>query len=368
MRALPERVVLRLTRLINTCYTDRVNALRGTVPRVIPTADIRRAGPWLLLALQLPAHPSNGRVKTWRRLQQMGAVALKGSLYALPNSAQAVEDFEWLRAEVRGLKGQANIFSAASLNSGEDSQIIEQFRLARENDYKVFIRDAKKAQVRASRASSRDEESAKSLRLLEGRLTTLRAIDFFSAPSRAVAEHELAALDEIVRPAVASPDARDDHTVDPKLYQGRVWITRPRPGVDRMASAWLISRFIDRAARFDFADDASAFPDVVPFDMYDTGFGHEGDSCTFEVLQTRFQITDLTVRRVGEIVHDLDLKEERYRLPQTAGVAAMVSGLQFAFLDDAELLAQGIVMFDAVFRGLQSQLAARPRLRRLRPR
>ncbi|MEQ1910967.1 MAG: chromate resistance protein ChrB domain-containing protein [Vicinamibacterales bacterium] len=345
-----------------------MNALRHEVPRLTPTVEARPAGPWLLLALQLPAHPSNGRVKTWRRLQQMGAIALKGSLYALPNSAQAVEDFEWLRAEVRGLKGQANIFAAASLNSGEDTQIIELFRLAREDDYKAFIRDAKKAQVRASRASARDEESAKALRLLEVRLTTLRSIDFFSAPSRPVAEQELAALDQIVRPTVTSADVQDAHPVDPRLYQGRLWITRPRPGVDRMASAWLISRFIDHAARFDFAVDASDRPDGVPFDMYDTGFGHEGDACTFEVLQARFQITDLTVRRVGEIVHDLDLKEERYRLPQTAGVAAMVAGLQSAFSDDAELLAQGIVMFDAVFRGLQSQLAAKPRLRRVRPR
>ncbi len=189
-----------------------------------------RTTPWLLLALQLPAHPSNARVKTWRRLQQIGAIALKGSLYTLPNSAQAVEDFEWLRTEVQGLKGQASIFAAGSLDALEDSTIVEQFRKARDGDYKILIKALKAAQVRARRSSARSPEPGKILRQLEERLTHIRQIDFFAAPARTLAERELAALDALVRPRIEETDVVEEATVTLAEYQSRLWITRPRPG------------------------------------------------------------------------------------------------------------------------------------------
>ncbi len=299
-------------------------------------------------------------------------MALKGSLYALPYSSDALEDFEWLRHEIAAVKGQASVFEAASVDGVEDAHIIEQFRQARARDYKALLKQLKAAQTRATKAGNRKivdrrgDDSEKALRQLADRLTRLKQIDFFSAHGRDAADSEFAALERLVRPPSQATSSRADDPIDPVEFQHRVWITRPRPGIDRIASAWLITRFIDRDARFAFADEATAAPDAVPFDMYSSGFGHEGGRCTFEVLHTRFGINDNAVRRLGEIVHDLDLKDDRYRAPQAAGIAALVEGLQRKFTDDAELLMRGIEVFDAVHGGLQSPLARPSRVSRLR--
>ena len=134
-------------------------------------------------------------------------------------------------------------------------------------------------------------------------------------------------------------------------YHARVWVTRPRPGVDRMASAWLIRRFIDAQARFAFAVDRNALPhDSVPFDMFGVEFSHQDDNCTFETLCSLFSIQDAAVGRVAAIVHDLDLKDERFGAPEAPTVAAVVGGLQLATSDDDTLLAEGMKLFDSLFR------------------
>ena len=154
----------------------------------------------------------------------------------------------------------------------------------------------------------------------------------------------------------ASAPARLDATA----YRNRVWVTRPRPGVDRFASAWLIRRFIDREAAFMFSSSPDRYPDAVPFDMYQVGgFRHEGDLCTFEVLEDRFAIRDVNVRRIAEIVHDIDLKEDRYKSPHAATVAHLVEGLRASIPEDAKLLDQGMVMFEALYQSLQT--TKRPR-------
>ena len=147
---------------------------------------------------------------------------------------------------------------------------------------------------------------------------------------------------------------------DVEEYRNRVWVTRPRPGVDRFASAWLIRRFIDPNATFQFAAAAARYPDAVPFDMYQTGgFRHEGDLCTFEVLHERFGIRDGNVKRIGEIVHDVDLKEERYRSQHTSTVATLVDGLRASIPDDSRLLEHGMVLFEALYQSFQT--SKRPR-------
>jgi hypothetical protein len=311
---------------------------------------------WLLLALQLPAQPSNARVKTWRRLQQLGAVSVKNSVYVLPNSAQAIEDFEWLRSEIQGMKGQASIFTAASVDGLEEREIVEQFRQARTEQYRQFRREL--AQLRSRGRHGRGTDRLRDIRQLRDRLTEIRQIDFFSAPGADEAERELGAL-ERAHSRLHKQEAAPAAVVDRKDYKRRTWVTRPRPGVDRFASAWLIQRFIDAEARFVFAADAADAGDAIPFDMYSGGFRHERDLCTFEVLHDRFGITEPVVRRIGEIVHDIDLKEDRYRAPQTAAVAALVDGLRATFADDAELLKQGIVMFEALYRGLDERKSRR---------
>jgi hypothetical protein len=151
---------------------------------------------------------------------------------------------------------------------------------------------------------------------------------------------------------------------DTKQVQGRLWVTRPRPGVDRMASAWLIRRFVDAAAKFDFVTDAkNALADSIPFDMYGVGFGHEGDRCTFETLVRRFGIRDAAVQRLGEVVHDLDLKDGKFGAPAAATLGAAIDGLQMSCADDRQLLEQGIILFEAMYRSFGRQARSpRPRV------
>src|SRR5262249_14642305 len=134
-------------------------------------------------------------------------------------------------------------------------------------------------------------------------------------------------------------------------YLSKVWVTRPRPGVDRMSSAWLIRRFIDSKARFVFGSPAS-LPAAIPFDTFEAEFGHHGAHCTFETLCERFAIEDAAVRRIGRIVHDLDLKETTYEEPETATIGRLVEGLRSAQHDDDALLRSGMEMFEALYQSL----------------
>jgi len=131
-------------------------------------------------------------------------------------------------------------------------------------------------------------------------------------------------------------------------YRRKVWLTRPRPGVDRMSSAWLIRRFIDPKARFVFGEPARN-PHTIPFDTFDAAFGHHGTHCTFETLCERFAITDAAVRYIGRIVHDLDLKESTYGEAETATIGRLVEGLRRAQQEDDALLRSGIEMFEALY-------------------
>jgi hypothetical protein len=306
---------------------------------------------WLLLVLQLPTQPSNARVKTWRRLQQLGAISVKHSVYVLPNSAQAVEDLEWLRSEIQGMKGQASIFTAASIDGVEEREIVEQFRSTRAEDYRRLRRELGRLKPQG-RPAARGTDRMRTIRQLRERLNEIRQVDFFSAPGADEVERALTALERVIR---KTDDHRPSATVerlDRKDYKRRLWVTRPRPGVDRFASAWLIRRFIDPEARFGFVADAKDSKEAVAFDMYSSGFRHERDLCTFEVLESRFGIADATVRRIGEIVHDIDLKEDRYHAPHTVAVGVLVDGLRSSFADDHALLEQGMVLFEALYRGL----------------
>ena len=308
---------------------------------------------WLVFVHQLPAHPSNARVKTWRRLQQIGAVSVKNAVHVLPNTTQAAEDFEWLRTEVLALGGQATIFGASSISGVEEKQIIRQFRKMTAGEYGRLNKDIKALSVKLKKGFRPADEDRVALRALRHRLSDAQQNDFFSAPGRQEAE---AALDELdaksgrpstPRSASATVDVAN---CDRRQFQHRTWVTRPRPGVDRFASAWLIRKFIDAHPTFVFAESPAKYPEGVPFDMYQSGgFKHEGDRCTFEVLQQRFAINDRAVRTLADIVHDLDLKDDRFKHPHRATIGALVEGLRSSIGDDGKLLEQGIAMFEALY-------------------
>jgi hypothetical protein len=310
---------------------------------------------WLLLGHQLPTGSSNARVKTWRRLQQVGAVPARNSVYVLPNTDQCREDFEWIRSEIVALGGEATVFAADAISEGGTDDIVLAFRRAREQEYRALKTDIDRllptGKGKRRSGPTRDGQASRTLRGLRGRFSAIERIDFFDAPARSETAASLAALEQATH-GRRPPSVAIHIPLSPVSFHGRRWVTRHRPGVDRMASAWLIRRFIDPSATFAFTDRPGGAD--VPFDMYTGEFSHHGDSCTFEVLANRFQLKNPAIARVGQIVHDLDMKDTKYDPPEVVAVGRMVEGLRALHANDATLLEQGIAMFDALARSFES--------------
>ena len=261
------------------------------------------AGRWLLLIHQLPPKPDYFRVKIWRRLQALGAIAIKNSVYALPFSDQATEDFQWLRKEITAGGGDASVCRATFVDGLSDAQIEALFR---------SVSDA--AYTEITRAAEQPAAGADSARL-ERRLREIAALDHFGAGERKTAEAAVAKLktNHVTRGRQA------------KRVRGQTWVTRPDVYVDRIASAWLIKRFIDPKARFVFGD---AREGAVSFDMFEGDYTHEGDRCTFEVLLQRFGLEqDTALRAIAEMVHDIDCKDRKFGRDETAGFASLIDGI-----------------------------------------
>jgi hypothetical protein len=341
----------------------------------VSAAKVPAARRWLLFIHQLPSQPSNLRVSTWRRLQQIGAMPLKQAVYALPDTPEAREDFEWLKADVTGAGGDASVFAADSLDPWSDDALIEEFRRSRQDAYDTLARDAERALKRAGSTrrprGTRAPAVGRLLNLFRDRLGAIERIDFFGSAGRDRVLTLLRQLEERSHPPGRSPAASPPSSGPSAGFKARLWITRPRPGVDRMASAWLIRRFIDPQARFGFATDRGAVPDQgVPFDMFGVEFSHQGEGCTFETLCAVFGLEQPALARIAAIVHDLDLKDARHGAPECGTVGAMIEGLQLAYQDDDALLAQGMTFFESLYRSFeQSERSSGPRpIARRKPR
>lgn len=322
---------------------------------------------WLLLLLQLPTRPAAARIKTWRRLQQLGSVAIKNSVYVLPNTPQAREDFEWLRAEVLAAKGQASIMIAGTLTAAEDEQIRSAFLQQRAVEYDALRADLEKTlRTLKSRAAGPPRLAAeRALRSGRNELGRLDAMELIPADARARAVDALDRLEARLAPEHERTSAMPAAAAPRDTFTGRTWVTRPRPGVDRMSSAWLIRRFIDPGARFAFSAEPPPANDKkrVAFDMFGVAFGHQADRCSFEVLCDHFGIDDTRVRQIAKIVHDVDLKDDRYLLPEAPVVARMVEGLRATYADDHDLLTHGMAMFAALYESLPPTDIPAPRRR-----
>jgi hypothetical protein len=294
---------------------------------------------------QLPPHPSYLRVKVWRRLARIGAVALKNSVYVLPLSDAALEDLQWTRREILDGKGEATIVEAAFVSGTSDAEVEELFRGARDADYEEVIKETR---ARSSgKARTLKEEKRRELEVavvkLEQRLQQIGARDFFGASKRADAVGLLRKLRERVNGA--TPIDAQQHAAS---VLGQTWVTRTGVKVDRIASAWLILRFIDREAKLKFvpAKGYQPAPNELRFDMFDAEFSHEGEDCTFETLCRRFQLQRTGLKAVAEVIHEIDVKDEKFDRPETAGIAAMIEGLTRVHVSDEDRIARGLVLFD----------------------
>jgi hypothetical protein len=324
-----------------------------------PSSPVSRR--WLMLVHQLPPQPSNLRVRTWRRLQELGAVAVKQSVYVLPDSAEAREDFEWLKVEIEGAGGEAVVFAADHVDPAAETTLVEQFRQVRQQAYTELAGELQR--VRAGNARTDPSARRRDVARYRERFAAIERVDFFGSSGRDRVVTLLGDLEAAVSaPGKAKRQPAAVGGFDAGRLDGRTWVTRPRPGVDRMASAWLIRRFIDSKARFGFITDVKSAGDALPFDMFGAGFGHEGDRCTFETLAARFDIRDPAVSRIAEIVHDLDLKDGKFGAPEAVTLGIAIDGLQLSSTDDGVLLDQGMTLFEALYRSFGNALRpARPR-------
>jgi len=299
---------------------------------------------WLLLIHQIPPKPDYFRVKIWRRLQRFGAVAVKNSVYVLPKSESTLEDFQWVLREITQGGGDASLCEAGFVEGLTDAQIESLFRAARDADYATIAEEArelkKKVKSRRSGESAEVEASANKLR---NRLTEVAAIDFFDSLGRKTAEGLVSSLEKVTQPL-----DQGGPMIAVAEYRGRTWVTRKVIHVDRMASAWLIRRFIDERAKFKFVPARGYQPSKgeIRFDMFDAEFTHEGDRCTAEVLMARLAPKASGLRPIVEIVHNIDLKDAKFERPETAGVEGLITGICTRSKDDVERLERGSVMFD----------------------
>jgi hypothetical protein len=263
--------------------------------------------------------------------------------------------------------GQVSLLEANSIDGYTDDELVRQFQRDRDGDYRRLTADVRRVLKRPGRRASRRATQHPDLRKLQERLAAITAIDYFNAPAAGEARQAL----EDLQMKLSTPNGAsraETGVLRPEDFRRRVWVTRPRPGVDRMASAWFVRKFIAPDARFAFtAQRVSAPKRRIAFDMPDVEFGHHGSECTFETLARRFRINDTAVTRLAHVVHDLDLKEDRYGLPEAIAVGRLVEGLRATFADDAELLDHGIVMMEALHRSYAREVTAsssRPRIRK----
>lgn len=299
---------------------------------------------WLVFSYSLPAKSqSSPRVALWRRLRRLGAVPLTGG-YILPSRWDCLEAFSWLAQEVRGSKGEAVVMRVEHFEGLTDADVIERFHKARQEDYEEL--GVQLAQLEEALKDESEQPCAPDTFLkLKRRLGDMRRIDFFSSPAGAQAAAHVARLEQRLAPAEhGSPEVFKVKLED---YKDKPWVTRPQPHVDRLACIWLIRRFIDRRARIRYAHTPR--DGEISFDMPGSHFGHLGNLCSFEVMILAFGLQDLGTAMLASLVHDIDLRDGRHFLPETAGIDAILAGWLAMGLDDGDLESRGTTLFEGLY-------------------
>lgn len=317
------------------------------------------ASQWLVLVYQFPKSPGSARVKVWRRLQSIGAVAIKNSVYVLPFNEQSQEDFAWLLGELQSSGADGAILQSCFVDGMSDQQIRELFNTSRDGDYSELVAEIEEAIATLASEDSPDGEdellrARRSLERARKRIAEIEAIDFFGAEGHDAAEASMRLLGE--RTSGRDASEKMEAGIMPNLgledLRSRVWVTRRGVRVDRIASAWLIKRWIDRDARFKFVAGKEYVPGdlEIRFDMFEGEFTHVGDKCTFEVLARQVRPEDAALQSISEIVHDIDLKDNRFGRPETPGIANLLAGIVAGLDDDDRRIERGIAIFEDLYR------------------
>jgi len=308
---------------------------------------------WLTLLTTLPPTPTRHRVGVWRKLQRMGAVRLRGSAWILPETPETTELFQWLVQEIDSFRGEATLLHVDRVGNMTPEQVTDLFHKARAPEYQSSMKGCREilAQLDRYRASHRGSVAHLRSKLddVKRELDRIQSIDYLEAPTgrRARALWETAA--KRLRTVEARPQAPAGRHRASLPARGSTWVTRPRPHIDRIASAWLIRRFYDAGAKFAFADAADAARKGIPFDVLGAEFGHHGEDCTFETLIKRFGIKDRRAKVIAEIVHEADLHDGKFTRNESTGLDLAIKGLAEATQDDQDLLERGMAIFDGLY-------------------
>jgi hypothetical protein len=297
---------------------------------------------WLLLLFSLPATHKTARVSIWRKLQKSGAIQIKTSTYLLPDLPAQYELFQWLAKQVNDYGGDSTLIRAQQIEGLSDARIVGLFNAARDSDYAALGEPTRK--LAAPRAAKRNKAFADELEKIRKTFRSIREIDFFDAPKAHVIESQIDRLENATR-SKTPVAARLQIT----KFQGKTWVTRPRPEIDRVACAWLVRGFIDPKATFKFATNADAIAGGIPFDYAHGEFSHHGEDCTFETLLKRFGIADKALRTIGEMVHDADLEDEKFQRAECIGLDRILKGWAKRGMPDDEILTRGRNCFDGLY-------------------
>jgi hypothetical protein len=301
---------------------------------------------WLLLLYELPSAKNTERVNLWRKLKKFGALSLKTSAYLLPDSPLHFERFQWLSQQIRDGGGDATLIRVAEIENLSYEAVTALFGEARAADYdglQLAITELLKRKPKRP-----DETFQAEVERLRIRFEEIRAIDFFESPRAHDMENLFRRLEDPSTGAKAKGPA-----LLPRDYRGKTWLTRPRPEIDRVGSAWLIRKWIDPEAVFVFGGQAKKVPAAIPFDMLDVEFTHKGDDCTFETLLKRFRIENKDLQKIAEMIHDADLEDDKFHRHECVAIDQMLKGWAKLGLSDEEILEKGFACFDALHASLR---------------
>ena len=315
---------------------------------------------WILFFYTVPSKPVSSRMKVWRKLMKAGAVPLKGAVYILPFNDEHYEFLQWLVSEIIGMKGEAAFVKIDRVDTMKDPEIIALFNKQSASDYKVVGRVLEDIERRLSSTQKGGKpQNIKGLsdqfaRLLKD-FEEVERIDFFSSKEGQELAIKMKQLNaEIRRHSSTESQKERPVAITPRKlaeYQGKRWVTRKKPFIDRMASAWLVKKFIDKNAAFGFVDEKemeTVGKNAVAIDIRGGEFTHTGDLCTFEVLVKAFELKDKPLKKMAEIVHDLDMKDEKYKAA-AKGLEDILTGIRKTAKDDADALEKGMAVFEMLY-------------------
>jgi hypothetical protein len=299
---------------------------------------------WAMLITTLPTENATARMRIWRALKASGAAVLRDGVYLMPDRVDCLETFQNLAVVVKTSDGTAFVLKTDEPASENFVALFD-----RSEEYASLLVDISKLSSDVTIDSAQDP--LKQARKLRKAFTRLAAIDFFPGEAQQQTESALRQL-ELAIARLLSPD--EPHPVEGLItklsindFQGKIWATRQRPWVDRLACAWLIRRFIDPQAHLLWLPSADVCPkDAIGFDFDGARFSHIDGQVTFEILVTSFNLETPALKRLGGLIHFLDVGG--VQPPEAVGIESVLAGLRDAIIDDNQLLAAASAVFDSL--------------------